>query len=68
MEEQANNKTTSIFLEYEGETKTIAEWAKIKNIKYDTLLYRYHAGFSIEKIFYEGRLKNGTKSQRNFNS
>ena len=59
MPEQAKNKTNSIYIEFEGEIKTISEWSSIKNIKYATLLYRYHAGFSVEKIFYKGRLQNG---------
>lgn len=50
VQEQAYNKTTSVTLTYNGETKTIAEWAKVKGLKTVTLwvrLYRYN--WSIEK-------------------
>lgn len=38
--EQSYNKSTSRLVTYKGETKTIAEWAKIKNIKTVTLWSR----------------------------
>ena len=37
---QANNKRTNIFIEYKNERKTIAEWAREKNISYQTLYNR----------------------------
>ena len=34
---QANNKTNNIFLTFDGQTLTIAEWSRIKRIAYQTL-------------------------------
>lgn len=61
-EEQANNKSNTIFIEFEGAKKTLSEWAHIKKINYATLLHRYHAGVGTEEIFHEGRLTNGTQN------
>lgn len=40
MKEQANNKTNNKFIEYQGETHTIAEWARIKGLSYFSLYQR----------------------------
>lgn len=49
--EQQNNRRTNKRIEYNGEIHTIPEWSKILNINVSTLLYRLHAGWSIEKVF-----------------
>lgn len=47
---QANNRRTSHFISYNGETHTIAEWAKILNMNYGTLSRRINVlKWSIEK-------------------
>lgn len=47
---QANNKSTSKYITYKGETKTVAEWAKEKNINTSTLWLRlFKSNWSIEK-------------------
>ena len=38
--EQANNKTTNVFYEYNGKSQTIAEWAREYNLTYPTLYIR----------------------------
>ena len=38
--QQANNRTNNHLIEFNGEIKTIAEWAKSYNLKYGTLLAR----------------------------
>ena len=46
--EQAYNKTTSERITYNGETKTLAEWAKIKGLKTSTLWVRlYKHGWGV---------------------
>ena len=40
MEEQANNTRKTIFLEHNGERRSIAEWSKITGISKDTLYQR----------------------------
>lgn len=47
--EQANNRRTNHLISYNGETHTIAEWAKVKQIKKNTLLQRIYRGWPIEK-------------------
>lgn len=47
--EQANNTQRNVFLEYNGEKKTIAELAREYHIKYDTLFYRIQKyGWSVK--------------------
>lgn len=47
--EQANNKSTNVCIEYNGETNTISEWADKCGLEYSCLLYRLHSGWDIEK-------------------
>ena len=42
LKEQANNKTTNIFVEYNGETHTLKQWSEIFNLKYKSVVNRYH--------------------------
>lgn len=47
---QANNTRRNQHVTYNGETKTIAEWAKEKGLKYDVLYSRLNSyGWSVEK-------------------
>ena len=47
---QSNNKRNNHMLTYKGETKTMAEWAEIKGIKYHTLKNRINKyGFTVEE-------------------
>lgn len=46
-EEQENNKTTNVCVEYLGEKHTISEWAKLLMVKPDTLRKRLKKGWSI---------------------
>lgn len=46
---QANNKTCSAKITYNGKTYTIKEWADITGLKYDTLFNRLrYLGWSVE--------------------
>lgn len=59
--EQANNRCTNIFLTYDGDTFTLAQWAEKSGIAWDTLskrLFRY--GWSVEKA-----LTTPARKQRN---
>lgn len=47
--EQQSNKRTNRYIEYNGETKTIAEWARIAGISRGTLRGRIDSGWPIEK-------------------
>ena len=46
--EQQNNKSTNHFLTYNGETKTMSQWAEEKGIPYDTLRMRLIKGWTID--------------------
>ena len=48
---QARNTRVNHFYTYKGETKTIAEWAEIKGIKYKCLWNRIKRNYPEEKIF-----------------
>ena len=47
-EQQANNKSSNIFVEYEGVRKTVSQWAKDKGICRRALMYRIKAGWKVE--------------------
>ena len=49
--EQCNNTRRNIIIKYKGESHTIKEWSKILGIKYETMLSRFHKGWSIKKVF-----------------
>lgn len=51
MKTQANNKTTSHFITFKNETKTLSQWADVLGVKADTLKRRIYLGWSIEKAF-----------------
>lgn len=61
---QANNRSNTIYIEYNGEIHTCAEWSKITGINYDTLNDRYHRGLTGDSLFKNGRHKTGPKSQK----
>lgn len=46
---QCNNKTDNAIYEYQGESHTVADWARIKGIRVHTLYTRLRLGWSIEK-------------------
>lgn len=45
----SNNRRTSRYLEYNGERKSVAEWAAEKGISYQTLYSRITDGWTVEK-------------------
>ena len=52
--QQANNKRTTLFIEHNGERKTLHEWAKVLGIKPHTLYHRiYKLGWTIERALSE---------------
>ena len=50
MREQANNRRSTLYLEYDGTVHTLSEWADITGIKYQTIYARYKRGKSAEEI------------------
>ena len=45
--DQNLNTRRNVFIEFNGETKTIKEWADLYNLKYDTLRMRLKSGWSV---------------------
>lgn len=48
--EQANNKTNTIVIEWNGEAHTISEWAEITGISRSTLNNRHWRGWDAERM------------------
>lgn len=48
-EVQANNTSRNVFVEYNGEKKSVSQWAKRLGINVSTLQRRFYKGWSIEK-------------------
>lgn len=55
--QQAQNTRKNINLTYNGETKTLSEWARVSGVNAGTVQKRYHAGLPAEKIL----SKEGTR-------
>jgi len=49
-EQQDNNKRTTIRLTYNGETLSLAQWAKKTGLTYDQIRARYRMGWDIKDI------------------
>lgn len=49
--EQSNNKRNNVFITYNGETKTIAQWSEITGIPFHTIRKRYVNGWRLEDVF-----------------
>ena len=47
--QQARNTSRNVFLSFNGETKTVAEWAETIGLKNGTLHFRLVKGWSVEK-------------------
>ncbi len=63
LKEQSYNKTTSKFISYNGEVKTLAEWAQEYGIKYGTLFYRIKNGWDIGEALNESVSKSHNKKR-----
>ncbi len=48
--EQSQNRRSVIWIEHDGMTLCVAEWARITGIKRATILARYHKGYSPDRI------------------
>lgn len=48
---QANNKRSSVFIEWNGKKQTVSQWAKELNMNHYTLRSRLKKGLSVEQAF-----------------
>lgn len=56
--ENDRNRRSNRFVEFEGQTKTVAEWCELLGIRGDTLRWRLNKGWSIEMaLFTQSRSK-----------
>lgn len=53
MKEQANNRSNSRYVTYNGEVHTIQEWSEIVNIPYSTLYMRFRNGWSADEALHK---------------
>lgn len=53
MKIQSNNRSSNIFITYNGETKTLAQWSEELGIKADTIASRMKRGYSFERAIKE---------------
>lgn len=51
MFEQCNNRRNTLFIEHNGETHSVSEWAEITGIKRSTLKNRYYRGKRGAELF-----------------
>ena len=51
MFEQCNNRRNTLFIEHNGETHSVSEWAEITGIKRSTLNNRYYRGKRGAELF-----------------
>jgi len=51
--EQAKNRRTTIYIECNGETKTITEWSEISKIPYGTIHGRLSRGWEAQRAIFE---------------
>lgn len=66
MREQANNTRHNVFLEFEGNKMTIAQWAREINVNISTVWARIKRGCPIEAILSKDKLaSNGGRHTKN---
>lgn len=58
---QQRNRRDTNFLTYNGQTKSIPEWAEIYNLKYSTLVARLNYGWGIDEALTKPVSQKGTK-------
>ena len=64
--ENCRNRRSNVFVEHQGQRKTIAEWAEVTGLERKTLEYRIRAGWSAEKALNTPSITNRKKTNGNF--
>lgn len=57
MTEQQNNRRNNLYIEYNGETKTLSEWCRELSIPYNRTLNRIYKGWSVKEAFETPKLR-----------
>lgn len=68
MDIQSNNQEKNILLEYNGDTKTLAQWARYLNVPYDQIRGRYRYGWDAKSIIETPKNKYHTERKISGNS
>ena len=55
-EQGLGTRRGGVLLTYKGESHTLKEWSKIKNIDYTTLRTRFKKGLDVDLILFSGKL------------
>lgn len=55
--QQNNNRRINVFLEFQGERHTLAEWSRITGVSQSKVYKRYKKGCSAKEILYPGKLQ-----------
>lgn len=58
MREQANNTRRNVFIDYDGQRKTAAEWGRELGVKADTIRWRVERGWPPEQCLFGKRGSN----------
>lgn len=61
IQEQANNKTNNVLIEYKGDSMTLKQWCDHLNLNYKRIFARYQRGIRPPKLFTKSKLKNSNK-------
>lgn len=51
--QQCRNKRNNRIIDYNGQSKTIAEWSEITGVPHDTLCFRIKSGWSVERALFQ---------------
>lgn len=61
--EQSNNRRNNVFLDFDGESKTISQWSRDLQIPTSTIINRLSRGYNPEKAL-DKNFKRGTKKPK----
>lgn len=64
--EQSRNKRKTLFIRYNGESKTVSEWAEINGVQIGIALGRLRGGHSFKSIFSKKPIPRGWASPTTF--
>lgn len=51
MKQQCRNRRNTIYITYNGKTKTLIDWCELLDLKYETIRRRFYRGWDVKKLF-----------------
>lgn len=67
IKEQANNRSSNHFITYNGETKTLQQWAETLGMTASGLENRFRTGWDLDRVFTEERHETRYETNLTFN-